>query len=207
MNFLPDKFLYIVGIIAILCIVDKFVHTKNRIEYYIGILLLAGLMSIVYTLTGVSPLSGFHTSVNFNDIQRVPLFTIKQMMNSIETKYALTNIAGNILMFVPFGFLVPLVSVKMRRFFLTIPAGAFLSVCIELWQLLLVRGTDIDDVILNTSGVMLGYFVYFIFIHMCPKFGRRFESNKRKGFDWLTAGSIVVPAIVIIADGFYQIRS
>jgi glycopeptide antibiotics resistance protein len=73
------------------------------------------------------------------------------------------NIAGNIVLLIPFGFLVPLVFRKMTWKYALILAAAF-PLFVEVSQVLLGLGIfDIDDVILNGIGVVLGYGV-FVFI-------------------------------------------
>ena len=65
---------------------------------------------------------------------------------------------GNIIMFVPIGFCVPLLWRASRE--ATIAAGFFTSLFIEVTQLFLPRWTDIDDLILNTAGTLLGWLLY-----------------------------------------------
>ena len=56
---------------------------------------------------------------------------------------------------------MPIIYRKMDHFGKVIAAGAFISLCIELMQLpFATRVTDIDDLILNTLGVMIGYGIY-----------------------------------------------
>lgn len=71
------------------------------------------------------------------------------------------NFFGNVVWFIPFGFLVPLLRRKKRDFFKVVLLGALLSIGIELGQLALETGiAHIDDVIFNTAGVILGYVMY-----------------------------------------------
>ncbi|WP_261807168.1 VanZ family protein [Lapidilactobacillus luobeiensis] len=78
----------------------------------------------------------------------------------------LYNFYGNILWFIPFGFLWPLLRVKHRpNLLLTLLAGALLSAVIETLQFFLATGvTDIDDLIFNTVGAVIGYCLYLIVI-------------------------------------------
>lgn len=72
----------------------------------------------------------------------------------------LSEVFGNILLFVPFGFLIKCIYPK-KRSQTVILYGLLLSVGIELTQLFLQIGIcDIDDVILNTSGVAVGVLAY-----------------------------------------------
>ena len=76
----------------------------------------------------------------------------------------LVNVIGNAAMFVPTGILLPVVFRRLDRFPKVLLAGAGLSLCIELLQLpFSVRASDVDDLILNTLGVIVGYGIYALF--------------------------------------------
>ena len=70
------------------------------------------------------------------------------------------HLAGNLMWFVPLGLLLP----RLRpgcRWHHVLLAGALLSVCVEGLQYLLGTGvSDVDDVLLNASGALLGYGLY-----------------------------------------------
>ena len=73
----------------------------------------------------------------------------------------LANVIGNFSMFIPSGAVLPIVYRKLDSFWKVAGAGILLSLCIELLQLpFFQRTTDIDDLILNTAGVMVGYGIY-----------------------------------------------
>ena len=64
-------------------------------------------------------------------------------------------------MFIPSGIVLPIVYKNLNRFWKVFLAGAGISLCIETIQLpFSVRATDIDDLILNTVGVIVGYGIY-----------------------------------------------
>ncbi len=69
----------------------------------------------------------------------------------------------NIVMLMPFGFLVPLIWQDMGRLSRVVPAGFCFSLLLELSQLLNIRGTDVDDLIMNTLGALAGFVCYLIF--------------------------------------------
>ena len=74
----------------------------------------------------------------------------------------LVNIIGNIAMFIPVGIVLPICFCKLDNVRKTVIAGIFLISFIELTQLLCPeRHTDIDDLILNTSGVAIGACILF----------------------------------------------
>ena len=64
-------------------------------------------------------------------------------------------------MFIPSGIVLPIICKKLSSFWRVVAAGAMISLCIEIIQLpFSVRASDIDDLILNTIGVMIGYGIY-----------------------------------------------
>lgn len=72
------------------------------------------------------------------------------------------NIFGNIAMFIPVGIVWPLCFKKLDSVGKTILAGAGLTLCIEITQLLFYeRSSDIDDIILNTVGCAIGALIWF----------------------------------------------
>ena len=76
--------------------------------------------------------------------------------------WSVINLLGNVFVFVPFGFFKPMAS-KKRSFIGTVFDGAFLSFVVEVFQLLSKVGRfDVDDLILNTSGVILGYLIFVV---------------------------------------------
>ena len=74
-----------------------------------------------------------------------------------------TNIFGNVLGFVPLGCILPVICSKWRNGFLIILSGFGLSLCVETIQLITKVGCFyVDDMILNTLGAALGYFVFAV---------------------------------------------
>lgn len=90
----------------------------------------------------------------------IPFHTIKIYLERAHIGIFLVNIVGNILMFAPIGFCVPLLWRRMRGFLRITLLGVAVSCGIELLQILMLRSVDIDDVILNSLGVILGYLLY-----------------------------------------------
>lgn len=74
------------------------------------------------------------------------------------------NSFGNILCFMPLGFLTPIVFSNKQTFWRILIAGMLFSIVIESFQFLLATGvSDIDDVFFNTCGMALGYLLYLFF--------------------------------------------
>lgn len=73
------------------------------------------------------------------------------------------NLIGNILAFGPLGFLLPIVFNNFKKLKNTLIAAILLSVCFETIQLVFSFGAcDIDDVILNLLGALIGFGIYKI---------------------------------------------
>ena len=82
--------------------------------------------------------------------------------------FSSANIVGmslNILMFIPFGAFLPIYFGRFWKMSTTVFAGAFMSFTIEVLQLFTFRLTDIDDLIMNTLGTLLGYGIGAIIVH------------------------------------------
>jgi glycopeptide antibiotics resistance protein len=72
--------------------------------------------------------------------------------------YAVINFLGNLLAFLPLGLLLPLLFMPQRRFGLFLLTAATAICLVELLQYLSRRGAlDIDDLLLNLPGALLGW--------------------------------------------------
>lgn len=75
----------------------------------------------------------------------------------------LWNLAGNVVGFLPFGALLPLVRRKRTGFLKAAFLSFELSLMIEISQLVLQAGScDVDDILLNTLGGCIGYGLYWL---------------------------------------------
>ena len=79
------------------------------------------------------------------------------------------NILGNILIFVPWGFGLLLLWKKNRNLLRLAAFSLSLPIFIEAVQLFIGRSVDIDDVLLNFLGGMLGGLLYFLLAKIFPK--------------------------------------
>ena len=69
----------------------------------------------------------------------------------------------NILLFIPLGFLAPVIWVDMNKLGKVIGVGVLLTFLIELSQLFNNRRTDIDDILLNVLGAVIGFILYKLY--------------------------------------------
>ena len=93
----------------------------------------------------------------------------------------------NILLFIPFGFLLPLLWKRFEKIIPTIIFGALFSLSIEAIQIFCPRITDIDDLLMNTAGTIIGYFLFIITKRVFPKISvfSADDSNHWKGEPYL----------------------
>ena len=92
---------------------------------------------------------------------RVNLFPLVNLFDYDSKRDLLVNVIGNVAMFIPSGIVLPVIYKRLDTFVKVLLAGGGISLCIEIIQLpFRVRATDIDDVILNTVGVIIGYGIY-----------------------------------------------
>lgn len=96
--------------------------------------------------------------VLFQEIKR--FWEYKEQLGWISA----ANLLGNVAIFVPFGFFMPMAS-RYRSFSLTTVYSFGLSLIVECFQLIFQVGTfDVDDLLLNTIGGAIGYIVFVIFM-------------------------------------------
>lgn len=90
--------------------------------------------------------------------------TIKMFTGEFsDINHALYNVIGNILLFVPLGFCIPLFFNKKNKLTKVILYGFSSSLTIELLQLFTPNNiTDIDDIIFNILGSIIGFILFNI---------------------------------------------
>ncbi len=133
---------------------------RPRVPGVLGAMLLGLSMSAVFSVTGVSHVSDFHLALRPESINLIPFAGIRVVSHSGFNSYAVRNILGNVLLFLPLGLLVPALFRSWDGFIKVTLLGFFTSLLIECTQLFLARGTDVDDLLLNTLGAMLGCGLY-----------------------------------------------
>ena len=103
----------------------------------------------------------------------------------------------NAVMFLPLGFLLPILWSKCRRWYRTTLAGFFISLTIEAVQMFCSRATDVDDLIMNTLGACLGYFLSWALFRR--RWAREFTPDGGQAGQWssLTV-SVLIPMLVIV---------
>lgn len=101
-----------------------------------------------------SPASEALTHTNLH-----PGRSLRAYLDQPELRDAVRQIGGNLLLGVPFGILVPVVAPRTRGVLRVLLLTATVMLLVEFAQGALVTGRafDVDDVILNTTGALIGY--------------------------------------------------
>lgn len=130
----------------------KFHSMKKTIYYFV----FATYLSAVYLFVGMPTLQFMRFELSITLIPFIPMLA------------DLKNTILNIILFVPLGIMLPLLWKKYHSLKSTVVFSFLLSLSIELLQILTYRATDINDLIANTLGAILGYFIYSIVSRIIP---------------------------------------
>ena len=137
-------------------IILQYMRDKFRVSIIVlFVVYFAVLMKLLIFRQGAVGLGG----ANF-----VPLKTILNYLNDAPSPgVALFNLAGNVMIFVPLGFLIPVLR-RSAKWKTVLVAAFFISLAFETIQGIFRVGVfDVDDILLNVVGAFFGYLV-FIFV-------------------------------------------
>lgn len=158
-----------------------------------------------FTLFKYAPLSDLGSAFFLKDrqVSLIPFKNAYTMIQNMSPVRLVENFAGNVLLFLPFGLMLPLISGFDRE---SVAYGLILSFFIEVMQYAFAMGfSDIDDLILNTLGTFIGWAIY-LFI------SKRFKDYTHFMIFMavvLTIGAAVSFAVLykagILVDGFPNI--
>lgn len=146
------------------------VHTIGTVLF---LLYLAGLVYFLFFAEGLGRMED--TPYRYN---LVPLREILRFYNNVDVigyRACFLNVAGNVLAFIPFGFFLPLVTRLRSAVVVTTLLTMAFSITIECVQLVTKVGClDVDDVILNTLGGLIGAILFAVLRKIYRAlFGRR----------------------------------
>ncbi|MGY1495636.1 VanZ family protein [Streptomyces sp. QTS52] len=101
-----------------------------------------------------SPASVALTHTNFH-----PGRSLRAYLDQPEMRDAIRQIGGNLVLGVPFGILMPVIAPRTRGVLRVVFLTAFVMLMVEVAQGAMITGRafDVDDVILNTTGALIGY--------------------------------------------------
>ena len=158
---------------------SKGYHTmKDRKQVYLRVALALYCAVMIYLLffNGRQnyfnlPFSDYvRRNTNFIPFQYIVGY-FRNIMSGENFHYAIVNLVGNVAVFIPLGALIPLVFKKLASFWKYILSAIIIPVVIESIQLVFMVGCfDVDDIILNVLGLLIGYGIYaLIKKHNCTE--------------------------------------
>lgn len=152
----------------------KKLNVVGWLTFYLYIILLMYFLFFSERYGRENILQDYHYNLEFfKEIKR--FITYRQQLG-YET--FIVNIIGNVLAFAPLGFFLPLLEKRYQKFLITVFLCCMFSLCVELTQLYLKVGIfDVDDILMNTLGGILGYLSY---IALKMILGRVHKNSKKK---------------------------
>lgn len=152
----------------------KAVRLGARIFFYLYIII---MFYFVLLSERYGRETGYQTShvnlVLFKEIQR--FWNYRQLL-SLEA--VITNLFGNVFAFSPFGFMIPIISKRAKGVIAAVFSTFLFSLLIETCQLITKVGVfDVDDLLLNTTGGLIGYLVYRIALKAYRFWQKRKQKN------------------------------
>lgn len=135
------------------------------------VLLLAAYFCAVFYLTG---------SGTLYDLLRHGLELERANINWLPFSHdiSLVGYVLNVVLFLPLGFLLPVIWPCMRSLGRVALSGLSVSLLIELSQLLNPRSSDVDDLLMNTLGAVLGYLAFRVLAGLLRRDVKRTPAGK-----------------------------
>lgn len=144
------------------------------------------LKIVLFKSTSLTDIVRGHISTSYRSVNLVPFKTVHdfmEMMSNGNFLRAFSNVFGNIAIFMPLGYLLPLFSSKVKKTSMILLVSLGVSLIFEGLQYTFSLGSmDIDDVILNTLGGVLGYFIYIVIKRFIPDTRRIYYISILGGF-------------------------
>ena len=169
-----------------------FYYRHNREKMYLYKELF-NVLSIIYIFL----LFQLLTKVELNTSSGVNLVPFAEIIRyEFGSKLFYYNVIGNIILFMPFGYCIA-DYVKSKNIFPALIISAIVSTTVEVIQLKIGRSFDIDDIILNVLGGIIGYLVYIAWEAIKSHLPRIFRSDGLYNFLALIVIVIIIWYILV----------
>lgn len=142
-------FLVVIAVVRIAAI-------KNNNEKLVFYKEFSNLLFIIYILL----LYELLTRAELNTVRGYNLVPFSEMFRyEIGSTSFYLNVVGNIVIFIPFGYLIS-TYIKPKRILSILIVSVISSATVEFVQLCIGRSFDVDDIILNSLGAIIGFLIY-----------------------------------------------
>ena len=135
---------------------------KQQWLWSIFLLYCAGMCWLLFDRPGMQEGAAYKEQLLAN-LNLIPLHTVRLYLRVLERggslrNYAIINLLGNVVLFIPFGIFLPGLFPKLEGFWKTVTVATLAIMAVELIQLFtLVGSCDVDDLLLNLAGVCIGF--------------------------------------------------
>lgn len=146
--------LVIFSVVLISVRLTDIIINKKKVKFFIELFNLAFIIYILALFHVVT-----FQDVNYGTSNFIPLKEI--LRYDFGGRLFYKNVVGNLIMFLPYGFFIAHY-LKIKKMYVIIGLGFVLSLTIETTQLVIGRTFDVDDIILNVMGAIVGYLLYRI---------------------------------------------
>ena len=164
---------FVIGLISLLWVLNRILVWKKsgafspKREAELILVYICLIVVARFTFFPLAKMDGRVQPLIFDPVQmlnfRTNLYPLRYLTDYEFLWEMRVNIIGNIAMFIPIGIVWPAVFRKLDTHGKVIAAGAGFSLCIEIFQLPFYdRVTDVDDLILNSLGFLIGYGIYLL---------------------------------------------
>lgn len=138
-------------IIPAIIILQYAIFGQHNFKKFVAVLVFAFYLMAVFVVTGIPTAYTLRADLGFNVIPFIDI------VNN-PAGYIINTIL-NIILFMPMGFMLPVIWKEYHPAKKTVLMGLAVSVIIEVVQIFSFRLTDIDDLITNTTGTLAGYYI------------------------------------------------
>ncbi|MCF6402785.1 VanZ family protein [Chitinophaga filiformis] len=139
-------------------------RVKRRVVVVTMIIYIAALLYIVF-LEPTRSAGEHYAPPRWMPLKSTYDFIVEAGHSIRHWLFFLLNLLGNIILFMPFGFLGDALSGTPANKFRVVITAFFFSLCIEVLQLTFMIGVfDADDIVLNTLGAYLGLYTYRLLV-------------------------------------------
>lgn len=124
-----------------------------------GVFLIGWLLGVLaFTLRAANPMPGQVVTDN-----AIPFVTIRIYLDNLDSAFWVSQAVGNVLLLLPVGLFGPIALPLLGRWWRVLLVAIVISASIEVAQLFIPeRSADVDDVMINAIGALLGYWLLLL---------------------------------------------
>ena len=186
--------LILISVVLITLRLTYLLVNHKRIVIYKELISLCFIIYIMllFELVATSDFESFSNNfVPFKEIFRYKL----------SSKLFYRNVIGNIVLFIPFGYFTSYYVKLNKKWYIALIITLITSLTIETIQMGIGRSFDIDDILLNVIGGIIGYLCYYLSEKIFKKYSDIYKNNLLLNFICI----IIIIALCIIILGLYGV--